>query len=79
MKPLAGMILPAGSPLVQFEVTNEAHGGAKKTRGIIWVSRIPKKQPWCAGPAFNAPDETDQLGERIGLTYVCLCQGRFIE
>jgi hypothetical protein len=74
-----GRILPAGSPLVQFEVESEAHGAAKNTRGLIWVDRTPfSDSGWCK-PTFRAPSEMDEFGERVGNTFVCLCMGRFVE
>ncbi len=66
-----GLTLPAGSPMVQFEVLREAHGSAKHTQKKPWV--CPK------GPVFHAPATKDKSGVNFGNTYACLCVGRFIE
>lgn len=68
------MILPAGSPLVQFEKTQRAHGG-NFPLGLKWVNRNPIKPTnpgfSCGGPVFRV--------EGDDYTFVCPCMGRFVE
>jgi hypothetical protein len=81
----SGAILPAGSPLVQFEVTANAHGGyLEELPRIIWVDRNPSRSLemkvfTCGGPGFGVY-EPDIIGmDHIVRAAVCRCMGHFIE
>jgi len=83
---MSGLILPAGSPLVQFELTGFPHGGGANTDlpVQIIVNRFPTKIPCPAGkPCFEPHLETEEYRISAALPghrpVVCLCMGRFIE
>ncbi len=87
----AGLIVEAGSPLVQFEVVRPNRGqiarGVKcRTPFVVWVNRNPEPliDPNftcdCQGPLFRVLPETLPFTVRASPhTCVCLCMGGFIE
>lgn len=84
---MSGLILPAGSPLVQFELTHLAHGGkgAYNLPALIWVDRTPS-DPVQFCPAGRILFDVKHMdggsifpvkeGHRAA---VCACMGRFAE
>lgn len=82
---MSGLILPAGSPLVQFEVRQFPHGGHSEEPLplVLWVDRRPgkKKSGKCGGPTFRVSlaGEYEVTPKGDGYAAVCLCMGRFIE
>ena len=77
-----GMIVEAGSPLVQFEIQRAAHGGTVFEPEVLWINRVPLAdaeltEDWegCR-PVFTAPGRRGINGIAGA---VCLCMGRFIE
>lgn len=89
----AGMILPAGSPLVQFEVHRQHAGSLKPVHGfkfpsLVWVDRSharPCDFIGCQGRVFSIPSDIAKRAsieaggtERPKLG-VCESQGNFVE
>lgn len=81
-----GMILPSGSPLVQFHVERRSNG--EPFSRVVWVNRggtLNRSERFSCGhttPVFVV--EFDHKGiaprSKTGRTVaVCLCMGRFIE
>lgn len=87
---MSGLIVEAGSPLVQFELISLAHGGEWKgkygsdERVVIVVNRHPLRELCCAKqPTFAVIEETADYkisaADGSSQPVVCLCMGRFIE
>lgn len=82
----AGMILPAGSPLVQFEIASTGVH-PRETPVVIWVVRNPwetqAKDCHCGGTTFaiHKPSLPTKLKPfaKHSVTTVCTCMGSFIE
>lgn len=82
---MSGMILPAGSPLVQFEVTahcKSGTGGPDNIPLVVWVHREPETMN-C--PVYGQGWRVASI-EGAEMTYathlapgVCLCMGNFLE
>lgn len=85
--PMSGMILPAGSPLVQFEMRALAHGaktGKTQLPIKLWVDRTPIKPLGhyfvCGGPVFRISSAVGvKVNNRDEGPCVCKCMGGFIE
>ena len=82
------MILPAGSPLVQFELTgfpypHEDGSSEVPLPLIIWVNRVPgERLHRCGKLAFAVSVNPGlEIVPKGGVDYaaVCFCMGRFIE
>lgn len=82
---MRGRILPAGSPLVQFEVQRSAHDVTGDFPFTVWVDPRPRKpMQGCPQPhAFRVV--MSDIGHEItrgpdGLEPgCCFCMGRFVE
>lgn len=89
---MSGLILPAGSPLVQFEVQRLHEGdppsAAKVLPFIVWANRNASRacRYECDGREFVVPMEiANPIREAVGLKpykvdpAVCSSTGRFVE
>lgn len=89
----AGMILPVGSPLVQFEV-QRAHGDEVNPGDVlllpvlVWIDRVSigACRAKCGGREFTVPmGIANPIREAAGMKpyrtdpAVCSSQGRFVE
>ena len=85
---MTGRILPAGSPLVQFEIQRSSDGWKSPTwPEVIWVDR--SKRPAAGAKGCNCEvsysvADPDFLGRFQAKTpgdavVVCPCMGRFVE
>lgn len=81
-----GLILPAGSPLVQFEIASTGIY-PRETPVVIWVVRSPwetqAKDCQCGGTTFaihkpSLPFKLKALA-KYSVATVCTCMGRFVE
>lgn len=90
---MSGLILPAGSPLVQFEVQRPSRVALmQKPPGVefpflVWVNRAPqprdpRRYPCdCGSHVWSVDRKTLPRKGEMNRAHpsVCLCMGRFIE
>lgn len=88
---MSGIVVPAGSPLVQFEVIGAAKDADEYQLGraekacpfIVWVNRNPVRGEMNCGckVRFSVADPTIPAGLDVnrGSVFACLCMGRFVE
>lgn len=85
-----GLILPAGSPLVQFEIKRPPNGQPNNAQlplpAVIWVIRMPEERTdfvcKCSSVVWRVSRKglpKEYMAKYTGVECVCRCMGGFIE